>query len=425
MADGPPTSVPSSTPAEPAASGSATTWRQIAPWPYAPWYHSLAVWSGTEALVFGGHSNVRLNHQDPDIASGAGAYDPATNAWRPIAPAPFDLAAATGVAGAGVVYATSLDTRSEASQPQVWAYSVETNAWRELPVPEGYLYGRLTLAGRMLVFTEAGMGPTGRPLHLLDLDTEQWHDAPADPWPVSEAHHAVGLPDGRIVLLETPGGNIPTAPPTKDGATGIIATVEKGAPPSPERPAPCWQGAVLEPGAEHWRVLPPSGIARDGYTQWDLVGTKLATVGTASLPADSVDRECGATAANEVPLYGVLDINTEQWQSIADRPPHQGRYGTLGVMWVNDGPLAINDEMGYDPATQTWVLIPAIPGLRRSYQDPIYIWAGNTLLTFANHIFKDSKSKKNAGPQRVHAGWAWTPPKRSSADLPASGQSRP
>lgn len=78
-------------PARPAAYSPATnTWRILPPAPIDVRRSASILWTGREMVVFGGYTPGSPNTLDDDVTYDDGAaYDPSTDRWRPLAPAPM------------------------------------------------------------------------------------------------------------------------------------------------------------------------------------------------------------------------------------------------------------------------------------------------------------------------------------------------
>jgi hypothetical protein len=99
-------------------------------------YQPSVVWTGTEFIVFGGHSFT------DSLVDGA-AYDPATGAWRVIAPAPLTPASSPAAVWTGeemVVWLAGEDyDPNETAQPglgQLASYDPNTDSWTRLDHPD-------------------------------------------------------------------------------------------------------------------------------------------------------------------------------------------------------------------------------------------------------------------------------------------------
>lgn len=107
------------------------TWQTIAAAPIASRASAVAVWTGSEVMVWGGG-----NPGDQTVVSGA-AYDPVSDTWRMIADAPLGLNLASGMwtGREMLVFGSLLDDRNIANTKSSVgaAYDPATDTWRELP----------------------------------------------------------------------------------------------------------------------------------------------------------------------------------------------------------------------------------------------------------------------------------------------------
>ncbi len=404
----PPAQIPPAT--AKARAGDPTTWTKVAPWPYRPWVMKVSTWTGREVLVFGSGPGQDQRVEKNRMGSISGAYNPASDTWRQIAVAPFDVTNAGVVGTAGAAFAVTGRMVDRVWTPELWAYSVDADSWRRLPSPAEDFYG-VTLAGRTLATTS--FGQAGRTIHLLDLDSENWRAAPADPWPNGQ-NEMVGLADGRIVVLSTTAPPPPTPPPGA-GDSGTFVVAEPAEPRGPDNPGPCWKAAVLDTGADSWRELPRSGLARNFHGSWTAVGSRLINVETGSLPADSV--EAGCSDEPNVPSGGVLDVDAGRWEPLTPFPRKAAPIfaGALGdestaITQASDSEEAV---WRYDTHARTWAALPPIPGRTHGFSDSLWAWAGDRLLIFANGALKPTKNGWDTRTVAVHDGWSWAPGERS------------
>jgi hypothetical protein len=107
------------------------TWRTLAEAPIEPRGGGVAVWTGSELIVWGGG-----RPGDPATTNGA-AYDPEADRWRRIAEAPLGLNLASGMwTGTEVVaFGSLLDGRNipDTDTSVAVAYDPRRDAWRKLP----------------------------------------------------------------------------------------------------------------------------------------------------------------------------------------------------------------------------------------------------------------------------------------------------
>jgi hypothetical protein len=138
----------------------------------------VAVWTGSEMIVWGGYSNTLKTY----FADGA-RFNPTTNVWTPIAPA--DMTAARRQA-TGLWTATDMLIWAGFSSPagyDAWAtrYTPGTDRWTPVPnPPHADFYGRgdataVWTGSEVMVW--GGGGNLGARLHLA---TGQWTPIPTD-----------------------------------------------------------------------------------------------------------------------------------------------------------------------------------------------------------------------------------------------------
>jgi hypothetical protein len=148
---------------------SAGTWRLLPPAPYAL-NLAHAVWTGDEIVVFGSLLDGN-NHSERRNASGL-AYDPATDAWRELAPYPLSPQASMTVWTGHEMIAWDYELRAG-------AYDPAADTWRPLPdLPLEFYecYPDGALAGNDFVLAwHCGQGA------ILELATDTWRELPSPP----------------------------------------------------------------------------------------------------------------------------------------------------------------------------------------------------------------------------------------------------
>jgi hypothetical protein len=109
----------------------AESWRALPNAPLQPRFGAVHVWTGSEAIVWGG------GRPNDHLAATGAAYDPVSDAWRPIADAPLGLNHASGLwtGREVVVFGSLLDNQNRATTRMSVgeAYDPASDAWRELP----------------------------------------------------------------------------------------------------------------------------------------------------------------------------------------------------------------------------------------------------------------------------------------------------
>lgn len=169
------------------------TWRTIAAAPLEGRSSHVAVWTGREMLVWGGHAHDG-DGQPTDRDDGA-AYAPATDTWRPLPPGPVP-----GIGGAAVwtgrelVLVGGYDAEGLRVLQGVMAYAPSSDSWRvlpDLPLPGYFAMSAHGVGGHVVVVaqerTVEGASSQGRMrAAALDPTTEEWRALPdlaLDPGP--------------------------------------------------------------------------------------------------------------------------------------------------------------------------------------------------------------------------------------------------
>ncbi|HUG86574.1 MAG TPA: hypothetical protein VMM13_18545 [Euzebya sp.] len=206
------------------------TWRPIATAPINPRAGHVAVWTGTEVLVFGGSRVFERNVP-------AALYNPDTDTWRLSSDAPLDrgfgLAAAVWTGSEAVIWM--------GTGPQdVAAYDPETDIWRQLPGSPFTMrsVSAVWTGSEMLLLgvPEAGQAQVGG--MALDPAQQRWTILPPAPRGFSVTVSAVWTGDSAIVMggpAEQPGamwtpelGRWAPLPPSEHPATSGHTAVWTG-----------------------------------------------------------------------------------------------------------------------------------------------------------------------------------------------------
>jgi hypothetical protein len=229
----------------------------------------IAVWTGQEMLIWGGLTGVR-----PRPPADGAAYNPRTGRWRTLAPSPRNFAIGAASVWADGEWVIAL-ARGGTGDIEVIAYDPNRDRWRELP----WLHGHLTEENQLVW--------TGSELLLINVADGLFRLAPdADAW--------------------TPGA---------------------------AAPAPLW-----------------------GQVVW--TGDRLIGV---------------AGNDNGVPLMA--------WEPASDSWSEMAQPGSLSpwtLVWTGDRVLFPNSGLAVNPSTsQWWNLIPAA---RFERSDAVLLWAGDRLL---------------------------------------------
>jgi hypothetical protein len=263
------------------------SWSRLPDPPSATW-GSQGFWTGTEALFWGG--------QDPSDALGGVAFDPSTQTWRTIAPAPLD----PGWGGQGVwtgeeliIFGGGIHV-GDPRNTQAAAYDPASDTWRRLPdAPTGLNRLSGTWTGREAVFLGSLQTVNGVPQAeealgvAYDPTLNAWRPlatSPLNPQAVS----IVALSDGGLFVWDY----------LRSGSTYDSGSATWSDPIEiPLRESECWpqtvvvgetifawycsQAATSDASARSWKVV-HGGIASETVETGD---GSLALFQTATLAA--------------------------------------------------------------------------------------------------------------------------------------------
>jgi hypothetical protein len=159
---------------------------------------AASVWTGTELLVWGG--------SDPAVLADGAAYDPTTNTWRTIAPSPLSARARATAVWTGhemLVWGGSPTASGVSGLLDGAAYDPGTDTWRSIaPAPTGTdrAWGRAAVVGDHVVIAGGLPSTTDRTRQVMvyDLAADTWRTVTASDRVVSVA--AVG---DRVALVLT------------------------------------------------------------------------------------------------------------------------------------------------------------------------------------------------------------------------------
>lgn len=309
-------------------------WNDIAAAPstfYGRHYHS-AVWTGTEMVVYGGYSSI-----SPYYMADAAAYNPTTDAWRPLGTSPVAGRYYTNAVWTGtqmlVWGGTGSGTKNDGA-----AWTASTGMWSTLPaspLTARYKHSTVWTGTEMIVwggYSNLADGAAYNPT------TGMWRTIAAAPLTGRYDHSAV-FAGGKMIIF---GGRGSTCPGTTSG---------------------CSDAAAYDPVANTWTSLTPPSADLDGRygadTAVDSTG-KLAIFwgGYGSYVSPSYTRNTGA----------IFDTATSTWKSIT--PPTDTVFPSskrwLTSMWTTPTALYVwggsaSSTSGttangayYELATSTW-----------------------------------------------------------------------
>ena len=342
----------SSPPAD--AAGSTGTWTTLPSAPLSSRLGAVTAWTGSEALFLGGDvdgfcaPNASCA-EPPESAADGAAFDPVTEAWRPVADAPHPIPAGTPSTVAG-------DTVFLAQGDRVLSYDASEDAWSVSPAtPGGEEVESPAVLDDGTVAVLVGERRSGDRSGLVyDPAERRWAALPADPLGPSFDRTLTAVPDGLVL----------TAVPTPD---------------DPAAARPTLRAAVLDLSSGTWTTVDEGASTGGGHWTW--TGERMVDV--------HPDGRGGA-----------LDPDTGEWSAL-DGAPEMNTGGWPAEAFA--GPLAAVDGWVYDDRDRSWTRLgrptgaPDRPGSA--------VWAGDELIVLGG-------MDTDAGWGTAHLSdqtWLWRP----------------
>lgn len=338
----------------------ANSWRHIATPNLSARDQGVAVWTGEEVVVVGGSSTKPcapngdcLINLEP-LADGA-AYDPGTDAWRPIANAPVPFVRGYGAWTGNEVLVLAEGTGG----PDVLlAYDPAADAWARRPDPPANGIGAMTWTGDSWVGISE-FGGSDDPGWRYRPTTGAWEALPPDP---------IGRLGPRVLVWT---------------GTDLVLLGSRAVEGGPT-PNGLWEAAALSSDGV-WRRLPSSSIDNNGGT-WTAINGLVVNPGT--------------EYSGEYDTGGILDLDRERWLPLpVDQSTVSGdRTGYHGVAgrWVAD------DDRLLDPVESEWHTIKGRPD---DVLPAVAVWTGTEIVTWGGTIGRSSDR-----PDLADTGLAYTPP---------------
>ncbi len=316
-------------------------------------YGATGVWNGSQMLIA---ERVSVSHA-PYCVDVAAAFDPSGGTWHRLPPAPGPQGCFEG--GDQAVW--------DGTEMLLWgvtntAFDPAKNTWRHLPAPPAGGGGPsiVVWTGRRMIGWGGGCcGGAVADGAIYTPATDSWKLLPAAP--ISARTAVAGAWTGTEMLVA--GGIGPESDPPQ-----VFA-----------------DGAAYDPAAKSWRKLPAMPEARFGATSvWD--GTELLVVGGRTMLAGRMVAAVRGLA---------FDPQTNHWRQLpAMTYPRDGAAavwtGSAMLVWggatgaFNHPGIPPRGEM-YDPATNSWTLLPKSPLGHRF--NPFAVWADREMIVWGGAPF--------------------------------------
>jgi hypothetical protein len=241
------------------------TWEHLPAAPGPPRSGAAAVWTGQEALIWGGAND---NELDP----GGIAFNPTTRTWRELPPAPFGLASARAISlDGGVLIAGG--AKAPSSTGSLWL-DLDENTWTTVPAPLVAIHllrdGARALATGPRALTMGPQAASGWPVFAFDPTRLAWEQVAG---PLETEWMALAVADdGTLSAVTLEALNEPLRAYEWTGRDwDQVASTAKGARPVQTieirsyAPVTLWTGERLLVGGQ------------SGLTSWDPSARRFAT----------------------------------------------------------------------------------------------------------------------------------------------------
>ena len=321
------------------------TWQPIADAPIQGRQDHVAVWTGTEMIVWGGLPGP-TKADDVRTSNGmeGAAYDPASGTWRSLAPASIvgrERPAAAWTGREMLVWGGTSWSGAPAGDGA--AYDPVTDTWRHLPdapfAPSGTQASVWARDRWILVDGSAAAGSMRLSAAAYLPDANRWEPLPGLDLP-GRASFSVAWSDDQVVLFAT-----------AFGGRAVGFHIDPGS----VEPPPAWQP-----------------IAEPPLLRLNVEGPELFT-GTEVLVSSFVQG-----GGDRVVAY---DVARDSWRSASPPPLGLGGgsntwTGTLAVFGLGTG--GMDRRTIYDPTRDGWLGAPDATAILR--ESATQVWTGDRLL---------------------------------------------
>jgi hypothetical protein len=350
-------------------------WRELPPAPLSPRARAAGVWTGHEVIVVGGEAdpcppNTDFCARDTRELRDGAAYDPATNAWHPIAKAPVPVEEGDSLVSAGgkVVLRhpgehTCATTRCPPADTWGWyVYDPVADSWSDdLGGPPSLRDSALSVLGSDVY------GIAGRHVVSYDVGSGLWSRLPVDRNQPRLVHRQVTATAVGPVLT----GYDATRPDDGTVPSVVLADVFDGT---------------------RWHRLPATGQ----------LGNTWHWTGSSMFAPDPEESTGGAVNAypHAYPEGGFLDPSSGRWSPLSR--DFSARWGSGWGIYAVGGRWAATYGQVYDTQTGHVTLLPPPAGAPDASTT---VWAGDVLMAFGG-VYPATGASDDAVTNRA---WLYTP----------------
>jgi hypothetical protein len=302
----------------------------------------VAVWTGSEMLVFGGSTGA-------DRLEDGLAFQPHDGVWSSIPPPatehPFFPSAAVWADREAFVVGSS-----DRGKTLLLRYDPRTSRWHETPPPPRTLAGATAVwtGDELLLWGGAyGAEPLPRDGAAFDPAADRWRTIP--PAPIGGRTEHVAVWTGGEMLVW--GGG--------DYDYDLA------------------DGAAYDPATNSWRTLAPTPISPRDSAVAVWTGTEMIVTG-------------GTHVSNSRNPIAAYDPATDRWRGVAD-PPIDPRHwhtvvwtGEEVILWGGyDDRHALGNGAAYDPDSDRWRTLAPSPLSARCRHTAV--WTGDVMVVFGGY----------------------------------------
>jgi len=319
------------------------------PGPHPARFGHSVVWTGSEVIVWGGHTT-DLSHPIDDGA----AFNPATDQWRPIAPPPLD----------GMTWHFAAWSGSEmlvVGPSGAGAYDPTNDSWRVLPPPPPHI---------------------PRPNERFASRTEYaWSGSHIYVWnPISDELVRLDPLGDEWEVIEGPGLDVFPAKIVAEGDRLLaFGTRWPGGPAGPST----YELLGAEYVGDEWRDLQPIDFVTDQYAN-------VADPGTATFVGDSV-LVWGDPSPN--PGLARLLLSDGTWDAVPAPPINVNKAHPRPIPLEDGRVLALSeggDAAIWEPTLNDWMPVGLLPGILGAREA---VWTGHEVIAWS-----------------AAESWRWVPP---------------